>query len=259
MPYAFISPVQAATHGRSGEFYFVFPDHHYDHHPAPRPRARTTIVIPIASEPKAPSSLSANAKESGIELNWVKSSDNNYGYYVMRSENFGNTFGMVEFVGAGVSSYFDSSVNVGTTYYYFIQNVRGDGSLGKRSNEAVVKALGHVIPKVVMVPRIINESDDTAPAEMNAGPEAPDAISAKYSNKAVKITWNESENAVGYEIYKASQKPSAFKLIGEVKGATSFEDKKIEKSSRYYYYVISFNDAGRSGSSNIAAIGGKNK
>lgn len=219
------------------------------------------IKIPVPApvrEPDAPSLFVATAKENGIELNWKPAVGNNYGYYIMRSDNFGTNYGVLEFVGPGVASYFDSNLSIGTTYYYFVQNVYSDGRLGARSNQAVARAIGRTIPKVVMVPRIISEGEEIiADDNTGNGLEIPSGLSAKYSKKSVILTWNSSDAAEGFEIYRAAGKPDNFKKIGEIKGASSFEDKKIDAAARYYYYLVAFNGGSRSGSSNIVAAGGK--
>lgn len=249
--------------------FYIFPDHHkkfpdrHDYHPRPSHGKTVIIKIPVqapAPEPDAPSLLGAVAKENGIELNWKPAAGNNYGYHIMRSDNFGTNYGVLEFIGPGVASYFDSNVLIGTTYYYYIQNIYSDGRPGARSNQAVAKAIGRIIPKVVMVPRIISEGEEII-AEDKAGNslEIPSGLSAKYSKKSVSLTWNSGDAAEGFEIYRAAGKPAQFKKIGEIKGASSFEDKKIDAATRYYYYLVAFNDNGRSGSSNIVAAGGGTK
>ncbi len=247
--------------------FYIFPDHHKkfpdrrNYYPHSSHNKTIIIKVPVhkpSREPDAPSLLGAVAKENGIELNWKPAVGNNYGYYIMRSDNFGANYGILEFVGPGAASYFDSNVAIGTTYYYYIQNVYCDGRTGACSNQAVARAIGRIIPKVVMVPRIINEGEEIIVEDSaGVGIEIPSGVSAKYSKKSVSLTWNFSNMAEGYEIYRAVGKPVDFKKIGEIKGANSFEDKKINASTRYFYYLIAFSETGRSGSSNIVAAGAK--
>jgi len=262
----FIAPAFQISIANAAGFY-IFPDHHKkfpdrrDYYPRSSHNKTIVIKVPVQAqtrEPDAPSLLGAVAKENGIELSWKPAVGNNYGYYIMRSDNFGANYGILEFIGPGVTSYFDSNVAMGTTYYYFIQNIYSNGRAGACSNQAVARAIGRVIPNVVMVPRIISEGEEIIGEDNDGnGLEIPSGLSAKYSKKSISLTWNFADAAEGYEIYRAAGKPANFKKIGEIKGAESFEDKKIGAAIRYFYYIIAFNEKNRSGNSNIVAAGAK--
>ena len=72
----------------------------------------------IASSPEAPSSLSATSvSRTRIDLAWVDNSNNETGFKIERSLN-GTSWAQIATVGAGITSYNDTGLTCGTTYYY---------------------------------------------------------------------------------------------------------------------------------------------
>ena len=245
--------------------------HDRDHWPFDPPRTRT-IYVPVVVEPSAPERFYVNPKEFGNELNWSKAHGNDYGYFILRSDNDGKTYAMIQFVGSEVTSYIDTNVIGGVTYYYLIQNAYRDGTGGGRSKIVAARAFYTSQPPIVIVQKATSsdavqvpvvtqvESDSTGAVasykmtKSSKGLKAPAKIAAKFSGNSVSIIWSASKNADGYEIFKTSEDPvGSFQKIGEIKGSTSFEDRSVDKTKQYFYYVVAFDKNGTSPKSKIAS------
>lgn len=250
--------------------------HDRDHWPFDPPRTRT-VYVPVVVEPSAPERFYVNPKEFGNELNWTKGYGNDHGYFILRSNNDGKTYTMIQFVGSEVTSYIDTDVVGGVTYYYMIQNAYRDGTGGSRSKIIAARAFYTPQPPVVMVakesaPTIVTMSQpvQVKPSALDHTGAAgevvsyrmgksksllsPSKIAAKFSGSSVSLIWSASKNAEGYEIFRACDEPvGSFKKIGEIKGSTSFEDRSVDKTKQYFYYVVAFDKSGKAGKSKIAS------
>lgn len=80
------------------------------------------------SLPAAPSALTATAvNRSRVDLSWADNSDNESGFRIERSERNNGSFSEITTVGSNATSYSDSTVRKGTTYYYRIRATNSDG------------------------------------------------------------------------------------------------------------------------------------
>ena len=86
--------------------------------------------------PADPTGLSADvAGPDSISLSWTDNATNETGYRIERSLTSGTGFTEIATVGANVSSYTDTGLTTGTTYYYRVQAYNAGGTSGY-SNEA---------------------------------------------------------------------------------------------------------------------------
>lgn len=86
-------------------------------------------------------------------------------------------------------------------------------------------------------------------------PDAPVLSTVKQEGKNVKITWNESARATGYEIF-VSKAGGSFTSIAKITdGSTEYTDATTKThGSKYTYKVVAFNAQGSSPGSNTKAI-----
>lgn len=64
---------------------------------------------------------------------------------------------------------------------------------------------------------------------------------AKRSTTAIRIKWKKLESVSGYKIYRSTKKNSGYKLVKTVSNqTTSYANKKLKKSKRYYYKVRAY-------------------
>ncbi len=97
-----------------------------------------------ASPPTAPTGLTATAvSQSQINLAWTDASNNETGFKIERSPFAPGSWSQIATVGAGVTTYPNTSLSAGTTYYYRVRayNAAGDSAY---SNEAHATTPGTV-------------------------------------------------------------------------------------------------------------------
>jgi fibronectin type 3 domain-containing protein/lysophospholipase L1-like esterase len=89
----------------------------------------------ITPAPTAPSGLSADLSGSQINLSWTDASNNETGFRVERKTGANGTYAQIAELAAGSTSYSDTTVAVGNTYFYRVYAYNGGGNSGF-SNEA---------------------------------------------------------------------------------------------------------------------------
>ncbi|HAT89194.1 MAG TPA: hypothetical protein DCS73_05525 [Roseburia sp.] len=117
----------------------------------------------------------------------------------------------------GTSSWTDSSVKTGQTYYYKIKAVVKTQDGNKTSGFSNVK------------------SAKAVPAKTTLKAKASDA-------KNVKLTWSKVKGANGYEIYRSTGKNGKYKKVTAISkaGTTSYKNGKLKKSTTYYYKIRAY-------------------
>lgn len=114
----------------------------------------------------------------------------------------------------GTSSWTDSSVKTGKTYYYKI--------------------------KVVVKTQNGNQTSGFSNVKSAKAVPAKTTLKAKASNaKNVKLTWSKVKGANGYEIYRSNRKDGKYQKVKTIfkGGTTSYKDGKLKKSTTYYYKI----------------------
>ena len=168
----------------------------------------------------APSNLTAkNIDNKEVELNWDAISGVT-GYNVYRSESQDGTYEKINKEKVTLATYRDNVSKLGNTdiektYYYKVTAVYN----GERES---------------------NYSDSVAVTIFNL--TAPDDLKAEIINfKDVRLTWNASEGAQGYNVYRCKGIGGAFyKINNEVLAGTTFTDytTTIARNSIEYYYKV---------------------
>ncbi|WP_281883148.1 fibronectin type III domain-containing protein [Paenibacillus sp. YYML68] len=102
----------------------------------------TLHVSPVSQAPSAPSNLTATADQQKVDLAWTES-PNALAYNVKRSTTAGGPYTVIASNVTG-TTYSDTAVSNGTTYYYVVSAVNADGESGN-SNEAEAAPLAPVI------------------------------------------------------------------------------------------------------------------
>lgn len=182
----------------------------------------TTLEQDDSEAPSVPANLTAEfigyEQVDYIVLNWDASTDDTgvEGYYVYRDD------AIIATVGASDSSYSDSSIQAGTSYDYYIRAFDEAGNVSDASNT-------------------VTESTDTesSPAE---APDAPANVQADVpTNRQVNLTWDTSDGASGYYIYRDGRR------IGS-SSTTSFGDGTVKPNRDYTYYVTAHDSEGNESS-----------
>ncbi|HEY4300120.1 MAG TPA: malectin domain-containing carbohydrate-binding protein [Candidatus Didemnitutus sp.] len=173
--------------------------------------------------PAAPTGLSAVGSTSQVALSWAGSTGAST-YNVYRGTSANGESGTPIATGITTLNLTDTAVVNGNTYYYKVAAVNSAG-VSAMSNEA------SATPRVVVPPTPAN------PAAM-----------AEFGD--VSVTWNASQGATTYNVYRATSAggEGATPYVSGVT-STSYIDNSVTAGTTYYYKVAAVNSAGTSGQS----------
>lgn len=164
-----------------------------------------------------------SVSSTSLELNWSKVNGVT-GYCIYRSASSGGKYTEVAKVTpATQTTWTDTGLKPGTTYYYKIRTYTKSGSnitYGKYSQAG--------FGVTVMRPVI-------------------SSIKSKNS-KTLVISWETVNNAANYEIYRATKKNGTYSRIATLAGVNrlSYTDKKIKAGKKYHYKIRSVSQSGKS-------------
>lgn len=165
----------------------------------------------------APTVKAASAGYNSIKISWNKVGDAN-GYIVYRSTSKTGTFtGIKTITNGSTLSFTNTGLTCGKTYYYMVRayvNVNGERMVSDDSS------ICSATPKLT-VPTVTLKS-------------------AGYNK--IKVSWTKVTGANGYEIYRATSKTAAQKLVKTVtSGSTlSFTNGSLTCGKNYYYTVKAY-------------------
>jgi fibronectin type 3 domain-containing protein len=175
-----------------------------------------------AGVPAPPTGLTATSGNAQVNLTWTGSTDAS-SYHVKRAATSAGPFVLI-----GVpttTSFLDSGLTNGATYFYAVSAVN---SVGKSGNT----------PSASATP--------TGPAaERLAGPTG---LTATSGNAQVSLRWTASAGATSYHVKRAATSFGPFALIG-VPTTTSFLDTGLMNGTMYFYAVSAVTSVGKSGNS----------
>jgi fibronectin type 3 domain-containing protein len=194
------------------------------------PDSSQVSATPLPPAPPAPTGVAATAGNAQVGLSWNTSAGAT-SYTVKRATVSGGPYGTVQSGLAG-TSYTDTSVANGTTYFYVVTATNSNGESGN-SNQA------------------------------SATPVAPPAVPATPSNLAanavsrtqVNLGWSDNaNNETGYSIERSTKPNTGFAVVASVgANVASYADASVAANKQYYYRVRAVNGAGNSGYSNVAS------
>lgn len=165
--------------------------------------------------PLAPT-LSGGQSGSQVVLNWTAGA-NASSYNILR----GSSSGGETLVASGLTgtSYTDSAVSIGSTYYYQIQAVNGSGTSANS-------------------------------AEISVTPfSAPSNLVATAQTNQVALSWSSVSGAPGYNVLRSITNGGPYSLIAANVASASYVDHTIYDGTQYYYVVNTANGTGASGNS----------
>ncbi len=180
--------------------------------PTPTP---TTAATPTAELPiEAPTLTAKSTGYQSVKLSWTKASGAS-GYQILRSTEKNSGFKSVKtIVGGDVLTYINTSLATGTKYYYKIRAyAEGDPKKTYSSYSSVVSAT----PKLT----------------------TPVISKTKEGKKAVRVIWEKTAGASGYQVSRSTKKDQNFQVVKTIKGNSTLRmDDTDVKSGKYYYYRI---------------------
>jgi fibronectin type 3 domain-containing protein len=187
------------------------------------PNSNQASATPIAPPPP-PTGLTATAGNTQVALTWTASSTART-YNVLRSTTNGGPYATVV-TSLTATSYTDTGLTNGTTYYYVVQAVNGAGT-SANSNQT--------------------SATPTAP------PLAPTGFVATAGNAQVKLTWTASSSATSYNVLRSTTNGGPYSNIAGGVATTNYTDTGLTNGTTYYYVVQAVNSAGTSPNSNQAS------
>jgi fibronectin type 3 domain-containing protein len=184
-----------------------------------------TSVPPTVTVASVPANLAANAGNGSVTLTWAASSGAN-SYHVKRATSSGGPYAQV---GSPAStSYTDSSVANGTTYYYVVSSL---DSAGESTNSAQVSATPVSAATLTPTP-----------------PAAPTGLAANSGNAQVTLTWTATSGATSYHVKRATASGGPYSQVGAPTSAV-YTDASLSNGTTYYYVVSALDSAGESANS----------
>ncbi len=188
-------------------------------------KSNPTTPESAAEVPAAPADLQATPGNAQTSLNWSASSSAN-SYHVKRATTSGGPYTQV---GAPAStSYIDSSLTNGTTYYYVVSAL---DSAGESANSAQVSAL---------------------PIASTSIPAVPTGLAGSAGNGLVSLIWSPSNGATSYHLKRATASGGPYTQIAEPTSA-NYSDTSVTNGTKYYYVVSALDAAGESANSGEAS------
>lgn len=198
-------------------------------------KAQSTIILSPGD------GVVLSVKSSQITIAWNDNSDNESGFNIYRSEssNLSKNSKLVGSVSANETRFIDKTVQPQSTYYYSVTafNDQNESNLLEPSLMATTLA-GKKIDNSLIPPSEIYVTNVKA--------------------TQATLQWQSNANNIdGYRVYKATEPLLLFSkksLVSEVLNKTSFIDTALQKGTKYYYSVSSFNKTGESSISNNIVV-----
>src|SRR6202451_3718138 len=172
-------------------------------------------ATPQVGIPPAPTNLVATPGNAQVGLSWSASSGAT-SYNVKRSTTSGGPYTTIG--SPTTTSYTDTGVTNGTTYYYVVAAVN---TAGQSANSSQVSA----------TPQL-------------AVPPTPTNLVATAGNAQVGLNWSASSGATSYSVQRSTTSGGPYTTIGSPT-TTSYTDTGVTNGTTYYYVVAAVNTAGQ--------------
>ena len=181
------------------------------------PTPSATPATPAAA-PATPTGLAATAGNGQVALTWSASSGA-ASYVVRRATASGGSYAQVGT--ATQTSYTDTGLANGSTYYYVVSALNGVGVSGDSAQVSSV------------------------PSAAVSVPAAPSSLSVTPGDAQVSLIWSASAGATSYVVRRATNPGGPYGLV-TMPAATSYTDSGLSNGTAYYYVVAARNSAGDS-------------
>ncbi len=180
------------------------------------------VVVPPTPPvpPAAPASLAATAGDSTVALSWNGVSDAT-SYRLKRGVAAGGPYTVLPNA-INATSFSDSGLTNGTTYYYRVYAVNAGGS-SPDSNEANAKPVAPIVTP----------------------PTAPTNVTATAGDASVSLSWSAVSGATSYNVKRGTASGNYTTFTPNV-SSTNFSDSGLFNGTTYYYRVTAVNSAGNS-------------
>jgi hypothetical protein len=180
--------------------------------------------------PTAPSALIATSVNTAeIDLAWTNNANNAGGVYIERSSD-NNSWVQIISVSATTTSYQDTGLNIGATYFYRIRAYNAGGN-SAYANSASAVAFPLIAPPM--------------PAQSVAA--APTSFSQ------VGLSWVPSPGDTGFYVQRSVDRNIWTTIAQLPQAASTYQDTTADSATHYFYRVVAFNAAGIAPASNLTS------
>jgi fibronectin type 3 domain-containing protein len=179
-----------------------------------------TVPTAAVVAPPVPFGVVITPSAGQIQLQWTYE-ENATGYRIYRSATPGGE-GATALATVTSSSYTDTAVTSGTTYYYEITALTGTTE-SARSSEYSANTSG-----------------------TPAAPPTPAGLAATAGNASVALAWTASAGATSYSIYRGTTSGAEGTTAAGTSTTNSFTDTGLTNGTTYYYTITASNPAGTS-------------
>ncbi|MGO8671501.1 MAG: fibronectin type III domain-containing protein [Capsulimonadaceae bacterium] len=170
--------------------------------------------------PAAPTGLTPTAGNASVSLNWNASSGAT-SYNVYRATATGGEGTTAYATGLTATSYSDTAVTNGTTYFYTVAAVNAVGA----SSQSTEVSATPVAP-----------------------PAAPTGLTPTAGNTQVSLSWNASSTATSYNVYRGTAAGGeSTTAVATGITVTTYIDTGLTNGTAYFYKVSAVNASGTSG------------
>jgi autotransporter-associated beta strand protein len=188
------------------------------------PNSNTAHTSTQAAQPPAtPGGLIATGVDTNeINLTWIDNSGNEDGFNLERSTNGGN-YSSLAVLAAGTTSYADTNLPAGTTYYYRVQSFRscwGNSAYSTPANAATL---------------------------LPPAPVTPVGLVAVPGNGKINLSWLAASGASSYNLKRSTNSGSETLLVNTT--GTAYTNTGLANGTTYYYVVSSVNAGGEGNNS----------
>jgi fibronectin type 3 domain-containing protein len=181
------------------------------------PASTEASATPLAP-PSVPAGLTALAGTAIISLDWTASTGA-ASYNVKRASVPGGPYTTIA-IGVTGTSYDDSDLPSGATYYYVVSGVNA-----------------------------VAESANSTEASATTIPASPTGLTTTPGDGQVALSWNSSTGASSYTILRATSPSGPYTTLATDVTGTSYADTTALPGWTYYYAVAAGNGSGQSQSS----------
>ncbi|MFP5114326.1 S8 family serine peptidase [Bacillaceae bacterium C204] len=177
--------------------------------------ADTNVYARFVKNPSTPTSVKvASSDYNKLTVSWAKVSGAS-GYEVYRATSKTGAYSKAAAVSGSTSSYANSSLTTGQTYYYKVvayTNVEGK--------------------------KLVSPSSSIVSAK--PGLKTPTSVKAdKASSTSIKVSWSKVSGASGYKVYRATSKSGSYTKV-KTTTSGSYTNTKLTKGKTYYYKVRAY-------------------
>jgi hypothetical protein len=211
--------------------------------PTPPPAPTPKPTPPAAGVPAKPTNLGVSVGNRVVNLTWTGSSGAT-NYRVKRSSSNGGAFTQVG--NPTGTSYSDTTVSGGSTYFYVVTAVNSAGE-SANSGQVVGAPWGSSTPTTPTTPTVPTPPATTTPPPVVV-PSVPLNVQAVAGDKQVVVLWGPSSTATSYQVKRSTSNGGPYTQVATT-SALTYTDTAVTNGMNYFYVVVAVSAVGSSASS----------